>query len=107
GNLLNFVVFRVLDEHDVFPAVIEPTDEDQFIKRRCPYLRRGRRNERKRISLPDFLIAIRFETRRNLVICGGNGGPCRRQQRQDKKPIQTGTPFTGSEHTSGPPRARG
>ena len=72
-NFLNFVGLCVLDKHDVFPAIVEPTDEDQFIKRRCPHLRRGRGHERERISLPDFLIAIRFETSRNVVISAGNG----------------------------------
>ena len=65
---LNFAGIRVLDKHDVFPGIVQPTDEDQFIERRCPHRGNGRGHQRERISLPDSLIAIRFETRRNGVI---------------------------------------
>ena len=72
-NFLNFAGLCVLNKHDVLHAVVEPTDEDQFVKRRCAHLLRERRHERERVSLPDFLIAIRFETGRNLFISAGNG----------------------------------
>ena len=29
---LNFAGIRVLDKYDVFPAIVQPTDEDQFIE---------------------------------------------------------------------------
>ena len=72
-NFLNFAGLCVLNKHDVLHAVVEPTDEDQFVKRRGARLLRDRHHERERVSLPDFLIAIRFETSRNLVISAGSG----------------------------------
>ena len=72
-NFLHFAGLCVLNKHNVFPAVVEPTDEDQFVKRRCAHLLRGRHHERERVSLPDFLIAIRFKSGRNLFISAGNG----------------------------------
>jgi hypothetical protein len=67
GDLLSGVGFRILNEHNVTSTVVEPAKQNQFVEQGRLSLCDDRRDKRERIMLPDILVPVRLESRRNLI----------------------------------------
>src|ERR1700731_4279897 len=88
GNFLHFVSLYILNKHHVVAAVVQPTYEDKFVEH---FRLRGldhRGHYGKRISLPDWLIAVSFVADWSIVRSRCNP-TVRRQNRQDEREAQT------------------
>ena len=104
GNLLGVVGFGVLDENHIFPGILEPADEHEFIENAGLGLLGRRCDQCKRISFPEVAVPSGVEPDRNLIIGRRkiegwhHGQPCQADADEPEGTVVEADCLLGSAH---------